>query len=301
MLKVKQFTLQENALSVDFALCMFVFACCVHLCRVIVATPSSYTAEHSTVSSNVFVTDLSDDSDDEWDVVKSPDDLNSPVLETKVMVHYNQNNRKKSLASMRSVTSSKESYPALPPVSEEEESENEALMSIKKSSFQDRITFRPLPSKRYSPPAIIIDKNQVDQDSLGDSPGDSPGLILEFEETKPLHRTESVASAGKNPGTISTSSTQTNLSIPSFFSNIFSKSNQSIENPNETDTKTENLEMNDISKNTSDTILEIPVTNVENVKAENCVRPNGSDINGMVVVNETETSDKQSASDCAVM
>ena len=284
-----------------FCVCMLLFI------FVVVAAPSFFDTEQSTVSSSVFTSDLgvNEESDQEWDSVKQIPSSNSPEVETKVTVHINQShpNRKKSLASMKSIASSKESYPALPPLSEESESENDVLMN--NTSFQDRITFQPLPSKRYAPPTICVENASLRNSS------DSGGIDLELEELEPLNpslesNAQSITyeTSTASAGTMTPSSTQTSLSIPSFLSNVFTRSSQS--NDSTQDVKEEIIELNDVNREKTknpETVIEITDLNkdIQNFSANYA---NGGELIGDAIenTNDTTTENQPKANtECAVM
>jgi len=285
-----------------------VFVCMLMFIFLVVAAPSffaSFDAEPSSVSSGVFMSDLSvnDDSDREWEDLKQTPNSNSPEIETKVTVHINQpnNNRKKSFASLKSITSSKESYPTLPTLSEESESENEILMP--NSSFQDRITFQPLPTKRYTPHVIQVEEPPKRTSEL-------LGSELETDELEPLNRPvrdtqPSTTDTNGSGGGSMTPSTQNSLSVPSFLSNIFTKQGHS--NGTTQDIKSELIELNNVNQDkakTAETIIEITDLNDKTTFSVNYVNANKSEANGAALENTKDkiTADQtESTSDCAVM
>ena len=183
------------------------------------------------------VTDASDVSDDEWDVVMSPDDLSG--RETTVTVHRNETENNKTNAIFD--FTSKESHPVRP-VSEAEESDYEAPAAV---FHQDNIKFRPLPSKRFAPASVLVNSdNNVDD------------LASPCEETEPLNQP-----IENQDTSLTTSATQTSLrTLPSFFSNLFARSNTNQDLNNQ-----EDIEMKVNDKKSVNDAHTTPASSFENV------------------------------------
>ena len=281
--------------------CACLLSACFCLLLLFVATQSFFNAldvDRSTISSSVFTSDLSaDDTDEEPDLSKHPDSLE---MEAEVIVHVNQlhPDRKKSLASIKSITSSRESYPTLPPLSEESESESEALMN-NASSFQDCITFEPLPSKRYTPPLILV------EDASHEESFNSTERELQFEEFEPL--SQLVVDTAK-PGVKDTCTEKTRSpsqsSLPPFFSHIFARRSQATPPAD----KLKSIELNNVTENHASTKIEIPeLDSCLNLPQNHRTSNGGDELNSDSIENIIDSQSPEAESlkptlnDCAVM